>query len=1146
MKKFNQQGLTIVEVLISVVILGIAAASLVAIQTFMSNQTQAIRDKTFASQKAMQMMEELRAYASAQGVSVLDQFSDPVSTYPTILTTDANVTVPGNPLSGNIQEPYGWRYLRHILIAPVIHNIFERQCTVDVYLASPTDPTQPSQTLAQVSAILSTTGTSFYPTQVMDMYVLGIPNVPGWWVLQSELPPTLDAMVNQIEANNPGLQIRVHWIHRLSYGRDQLYRPYINSSYTTSSAPMSYAYFYPGAVTTDSGATVDFYQPDQLDGQDWSDQYGGVLNEDGTITSNALELENNHAYAFADMFNNADRYPEEVKRYDEAVSNAKAAGQPTPDISLQMLLEEMQETPVAGQPSSFANAMLLNMHGELLAYPPLRDYSDAAKDPWEFPDERVVTQPDDLEFASGSTITLRTYAYEYPDDYGTTAAVSMTSIFFPNLTINSGDIAVSAIVGNASVTYVMQTAVPYPGSGPVSFPEYSISMGTNASGETGTLITLYDTPLSCPSGPGDGGLPQAWILDGMEYIPCQVEPPNDGVSYNLTNTSVGPKNTARWFITILPGAFSTMSNGSPATQITVDTRMGVTTTLSDGAITTDLNTGEYDDPDANPVVNLPDLSRTYFWVGVAPPVVEQYQMMGDPRDCPYRDVEQSGRYNPYFTAVPAQYTEFPMATNGWAGNTWKGITGNDIDIPRVLEMYRNALLTSQGIWSNISGWSDYYASCGGDFGSDQSPFTNSLDFFNGMPWEDNASHVAVDTIMNGNLSPIMQNKIVASSNNQWCSVPWDGELYPDYDYSEWVSEGNLPTIQAGQSAGMTTFYLADYSNQTLQATSGVTFFVNASNGMENRSVCSALGETACTSFFEGGPFGIQAISSGSTNMSNATTLALQTGTLFNVNITNPLNATRPFSYDNTLGNGNPPEWSQTTVYPHTTVTIPSPPASLGPRIFYPSENMNGQTAYGSGVLEMQYVPTTASTPETQTAYVVDNGINFAASSGSEPIVEFALIGTLRTFLDGGLYSGASHIVQVPLVSILTPEPSSEYGSSTPIVPITWSAVYNGWISGTMYTPEYPNPYTADNGVSLVYDVTYSPDESHWYYCQDGSPVTQEGDYKTTPASELLSTSSYNWNVTGLPTGVYDLRVDCYREDYYLDYAYDTIQIYISQ
>ena len=46
-----------------------------------------------------------------------------------------------------------------------------------------------------------------------------------------------------------------------------------------------------------------------------------------------------------------------------------------PEISEQMLIEEMQS-----KPQSFLNALIINLHGELLPLPPIRNYSDAAKD----------------------------------------------------------------------------------------------------------------------------------------------------------------------------------------------------------------------------------------------------------------------------------------------------------------------------------------------------------------------------------------------------------------------------------------------------------------------------------------------------------------------------------------------------------------------------------------------------------------------------------------------------------------------------------------------------------------------------------------------------------------------------------------------
>src|SRR5262249_13179674 len=74
-------------------------------------------------------------------------------------------------------------------------------------------------------------------------------------------------------------------------------------------------------------------------------------------------------------------------------------------------------------PDKYRNALVINLHGELLPMPSLRNYSDAAKAPNTLPNVRVVTHPEELRTkrdpaTSIDDAVLRVYAYTTnPDSY---------------------------------------------------------------------------------------------------------------------------------------------------------------------------------------------------------------------------------------------------------------------------------------------------------------------------------------------------------------------------------------------------------------------------------------------------------------------------------------------------------------------------------------------------------------------------------------------------------------------------------------------------------------------------------------------------------------------------------------------------------
>ena len=190
-----QKGFSILEVLLASTVLSGVVASAVTMQTVTLQRTRATNDKAFATQKAMQMFEELRAYVQANretDISKLQNFSDG-SSYNHILTTEKrevasgtgtvaqDLTNPADPLSGNTRITDGsgkWKFIRQVQVKPVANDTNARHVTVSVFYSDPQNNTLPKgntdRPLAVISGILKTNISQDPPTQMYDLFIFAI------------------------------------------------------------------------------------------------------------------------------------------------------------------------------------------------------------------------------------------------------------------------------------------------------------------------------------------------------------------------------------------------------------------------------------------------------------------------------------------------------------------------------------------------------------------------------------------------------------------------------------------------------------------------------------------------------------------------------------------------------------------------------------------------------------------------------------------------------------------------------------------------------------------------------------------------------------------------------------------------------------
>ncbi len=449
-RRLAQKGFTLLEVMLASSIMTVVIAGAVSVQNYTQQRNTSNNDKAFASQKAMQMFEELRAYVQANretDISKLQNFSDG-SSFNHVLTTEkkdkssgvgviaVGIENPGDALSGNTRLDRGnggagslWKYVRQIQVKPIPNDLNARYVTISVWHADRTNNTQPASAvpLATISGILKTNISQDTPTQMYDLFIIAAENAPSWWVDLADLKPSFERTLSDLEQRNPGLVFRRHFISRFGFGRDPYYMPYINSQATANSQDLPFAYFYPGRIQ--HSTLLESYVLEGIQGRRRSDNNDILsLNKPSYGVNTPYRY-----YPLSDQFNHVMRYPEQKAMEERLVRQDPNNFKDNP--SLVTFLEELNNS------DKYKNAIIVNLHGELLPLPAIRNYSDAAKAPDLFarklnaPDpnnndttglshtavstqftslqyKRVVSHPENLRYNNRDSVSWRVYAYE--------------------------------------------------------------------------------------------------------------------------------------------------------------------------------------------------------------------------------------------------------------------------------------------------------------------------------------------------------------------------------------------------------------------------------------------------------------------------------------------------------------------------------------------------------------------------------------------------------------------------------------------------------------------------------------------------------------------------------------------------------------
>ena len=1131
MASHRKRGVTVLEVLVAITVVVIAIGIAFSWMAASGRRRTDISDLHFAKDKVAQIFDELEAYVeSGQEINArsLDQFNEPT---PTPVLTIRNVS-PDHPLSGNKpgSGPGGWYYYKQITVQP---------------LANPRDPSARLVTirffravngelkeLLATSTVIRTLINKTPPRQVYDVYFLAIANVPGWWVRTSTLRNVVDGALKEILMRNPNLEIRAHWITVMGYGRDPYYAPFISEDFEENPQGRPrfgrMAYYYLGTTFIYTGAhekvsyfTTPFFKAKlnaMIDGEQ------KVLNVD--------------SFSIADQYNHAVRYPEAVRIYRNLVREAIDRGEPIPEPPYQLLFEKFYFE------EGLKNPIVINLHGEMIPFPPVRNYSDPSKRP-DIPElrgVRLVVHPENIAYPNGSQVRFRVYAfYTNPDRPETNNQwIDHDRLRYATLLIgpvtSSTAISFQAIDGGvpratgSSGAYNPNTYTRYVTFSHSYCPSYLPPDAQCTPGGMGyryeymittegtfILVHLYGIPLKTPFR-NNKGLPANYRLFGLEYVPTPLGPRNNPFLYDLAsnNSLRGPVNTARLIITL------TNVPTSPSREEPLTLRYAI---------------GELNLNDMF-TRGRPFVDATYTWVGYTIdwrtsnlpeiPITEQYQYQGDPRLNPYADIKWAHRYNWFF---PMRQGDNWRADWKWRRDNffWRGRyswNGVPVDVPAFFTMVRTSYQRAQAVYTSMTGFSNYYIALGGEIGGDAANQVRYGPPVNARLYGGRESSFVYEKAItqDGYYAPSQRGlKNVVDTVGNWDNASWGsyalpflGELYPDSMWDYWREHGNLPTPRFQRRRWRDSLPGRDFPNYTQVRTA----------------------TPGCVSFFNAVPIGYPNSYSGRFSHNWGGTGYLTRGAeegeelfnTFSLPYYSVIPAPRPFSI-NTYINAWPPEWWSSQY-----MSVRQRNRVL--RTFYRSSR--GWHWHASGVVE-NYDPRDPS----RVFRVVVNGLAPSGTEANSFLARYAIASTLFTFLIAGnpmnySFTDIPPIQQLPRVVITSPNYGDVFVSGTELH-VTYNLEWRRW-DGKKYTSAYPDNY---NGGNFVVTVKWQrTGENVWHYLDNTE--TQAGAYPDEIHQILADIGS---NTVVIDTdgwrGSYMIRVEVFREGHELHYSYHEILVFIQ-
>jgi hypothetical protein len=1168
----SQAGFTVAEFALGLVFIALGSSVLFAHLAMSYTAALARRDALFAYTSAQSILSELHALAGGVGgfgdfdLMALDDGSE---TNPTLSVAerDGVLVLPDDVNSRNIRANDQWLWSRRINVEPLpgLDNRRLRYVTVDILKR---DRMGIERQMTSLSSLINLSTKGFPSTQVFDIFFLALENVPGWWVNMEAVRPYVESAVADLEVRNPGLRFRTHWITKLGYGRNPVYRPYLNTIVDTEQDIAS-AYFYPGRLPT-GGAISHYYVADRFAAR--------MLTDSGEINGYDAEL-NPSPYALSDFYNHTMRLPREralhgrrtaqVRRRRAEIEAAIRRGTPPPDElldmseepTLRLFLEDLNT-----DQGRYRHAIIVNLHGELMPLPPLRNYSDPARLPRLLPGVRVVTHPEQLrterptEVLEGEDVRLRVYAYTAdPADYNGPESLPQeypiaVDVMGLDLTDNGGpslrkDVHIRNLRGGVAVGgddhyYPFTDAKLY--SDPTREPDemgYRSELIDPGPGkEKITRIWLFHTPVMTPVVDGRGLEDTVRSrLYGLEYVPSCTGSGLD-FSRDLYAKDGGPKNTARWTIEIPKSAFANSlfldahgSHFDPAD----DVRLTVRSYLWDGALAEPWAAGTmYPTP-----VDPENISETYTWWADSRddvPVTERSQFLGDPRHNPYRDLLRGDQdfpngYNWYHDALDNDSEDGPE--NSVAD--YPGLDADRLenrydkrvraDLPRFFQVLRGGLVGSGTVYTALTGRSYYYVGMGNEIGADGAVgYPDSLP----MSLRPFGEPGAVGTINNvtpretaGNSGGRRFVRDGRPAPNHWWGMPWLGEHYPDRVYStQWMALDGEGKVNGNLFAGVG----ADEFYRELSFDVHANSRFSAHGTRLDRSLQRA-DERACASAFNIGTPSSTFSHIDSPGTGTLVSEGIELAANYGLNLPTTLPVHYPFDLN---GAGTNPDFG---LSPYNNERYSAELLNT----YYRQE---GGLA-GSGLVQL------IGPQDSAAGFQVVNGLAPSGHLGAAEILRFALVAVTHSFFEAGDSNLSHRIPQTPRVTINSPTELTELIDPRSI-DIRFDIAWSRW-DGRKYT-ETPSPDYAEDETGIEYVVSYSPDQGRSWFHVDDRELATPGTRPVGPAQRYgdrgPGPESITWRVpaASFPQGSYILRVEAYRRGQNLHYALHQVRTYIER
>lgn len=1161
----REAGFSLAEMIIGITIFVISAIVLGQHVTTNFRATQQQEDRVFAYSKCQALLSEIHSAVDRGDIEAavdLDVLDDGTANNPVLTISEdsvGNPMLPDHPLSGNFERGGDWVWSRRVTVRPFagLNNRTVRYVTVRLFKL---DSAGINRETASLSAVINSVASSFPTTQVFDVYLLAVESIPGWWVHMETIVPFVESAITDLENRNPGLSVRTHWITKAGYGRNPVYRPHFNQA-VDSHDPVGQVYYYPGTMPA-GNASTQYYVPDLFNAR---------IEVDGDEVNGYDAGLNPYPYAIADFYNHSMRYPRaerfhaarvaEIEAREDAIATAIASATAVPDELTDMSTEPTLQLFLEGMctdPDTYRNALVINLHGELLPLPPLRNYSDPAKRPADLPNVRVVTHPEELRTgrpgtADADDVRLRVYAYRTDPDNGAGMeqlaapwgiAIHIEDVNLTDASQPNGlhpDVLLEKLDGGVSAYPNYDT--DFTAADPLLTRMTYYAWFLAPPGETPyTLLLLLNTPLVTPSDGSDRGLRnnERSRLYNLEYVPSCTGSTAD-FSHNLGDTGDGPKNTARWRITIpqtlwadrqfydpdrTPAFYDPSGDAEPDRMLTIRTR------ISDITAANWWTYGGKWPAGSSTVVEAPEnVSETYAWWTDSRedvPFTERSQFLGDPRHNPYLDTlngdpDFGDGYNWWFDDIQNDLEDSAADYAGLVNtyNRWNGAIR--ADVPRYMELYRYGLTTTRSIYTTLTGYSNYYVGIGNEIGYDSANGYPSSIPTSLQPWGSVGTTGFYNNIT-GRRCLIRQGH---TGSDYWWGMYWLGELCPDWAYnSDWIAtdalgniQGNLPS---GSSTDTSTFFRQD-ENSAYWGSDNLAYGTRMYTSQQRTNT------RGCVSFFNDGTSLSHFNHVPSSGDGNLTTKGLEIANNYGFPMPTTVSVTRPFTLN---GSSHIPEESTTPPYSWSKYSL----RLVHEYIDHVSTNI------GSGLVEFE------NPGGTDAAYVVVNGIAQTTTIGSDLIAKYCLLSMYQSFFEAGDTSLTYRIKQPPRVELTYPTDVTEI-TDPATIGIQFSTSWVRW-DGQGYTDTTPVAF-AELESELEYSVMYSADNgTSWRHVLTDALATPG---ERPDASELIADvatgdETVNWVTPSgtFPEGSYLIRVDCFRQNQALHFSQHMVKIFIER